>query len=58
MVDMCEGYDENGETIPLTVLGYVKGELNEDNIIFTNSKYLKVYEAVCGEGISSYEEDY
>ena len=58
MVDMCEGYDENGETVPLTVLGYVKGELNEDNIIFTNSKYLKVYDVVCGEGIASYKEDF
>ena len=56
-VEMCDSCDDNGNTVPLTVMDYVASELNEDEIKFTNVDYAKVYDVAFSEGVASYEAD-
>lgn len=57
MLPLCEVCDENGNTIPMSVLEYVVSELKEDDIKFTNNQFARVYEVACGSGISTYTQD-
>ena len=56
-VEMCDSCDDNGNTIPLTVMDYVASELSVDEIRFTNANYAKVYDIAFSEAVASYDAD-
>ena len=57
MLTLCEEFDEKGNAKLLNVLDYVVRELADDEIIFSNPQYAKVFEVVRNEVTSSFADD-
>ena len=58
MLTFCETCDEAGATTPMNVLEYVKSELAEEDMKFSNAKFNQVYQFVCDNVVGDYPSDY
>lgn len=58
MLTLCETCDEAGNTTPMNVLEYVKSELAEEDMNFSNAKYNQVYQFVCENVAGDFPRDY
>lgn len=43
MLNLCDAYDENNNPIPMTVLEYIACELNNDEIVLSNSTTSQIF---------------
>ena len=58
MLTLCETCDEAGETTPMTVFDYVKTELAEEDMKFSNARFSQVYQFVCDNVVEDFPSDY
>ncbi|MDE7411333.1 MAG: DNA primase [Paramuribaculum sp.] len=56
MLKMCEGVDEQGNTVELTVLDYVLQELDIDGIVLTDDAMRQTLEVAATQGCDGWQE--
>ena len=58
MLILCEQCDEDGNAVPMSVLDYVKSELSEEDMKFTDANFAKVFDIAYLKIAPSFDDDY